>query len=268
LCFVGRSDKNDFSMSMSASHGTEEPPRKPRMASRFRLGSHFGMIHFSAVHLLISLVALLVAAPFLEHFQNGDTIEAILMTLVLGLSVLAVGGSRRTLLGMSALAVPGLLCKWLNQLRPDLIPPSWFLFGGLAFCVVVVWRLLRFVLHSLRVDNEVLCASISAYLLLGLVWAFGYMLVGLANPSAFSFTLPSAIHETMTSRNAYYFSFVTLSTVGYGDIVPVNGGARMLAMTEALTGMMYVAVFIARLVALQTAALTQSPVRNPDNDKT
>jgi hypothetical protein len=255
-------------MSPAAPHRTTEPPRLPRMASRFRLGSRFGVFRFTTVHLLVSLVSLLVVAPFLEHFQNGETVEAILMTLVLGSSVLAVGGGRRTLLGMSALAVPALLCKWLNQLRPDLVPPAWFLFGGLAFCMVVIWRLLRFVLHSLRVDNEVLCASISAYLLLGLLWAFGYMLVNLGNPAAFKFTIPNAVQQTMNARNAYYFSFVTLSTVGYGDIVPVSGGARMLAMTEALSGMMYVAVLIARLVALQTTALAQGNIRHPDNDKT
>ncbi len=253
------------SMSTPTSHGPAEAPHKARMAARFRLGSRFGAFHFSSVHLLISLVVLLVMAPFLERFQNGDAIESILMTSVLVLSVLAVGGSRRTLVGMSALTLPALLCKWLNQIRPDLVPPSWFLFGALAFCVVVVWRLLRFVLHSVRVDNEVLCASISAYLLLGLIWAFGYMLIGLGNANAFVFTIPHAVQEPMNARNAFYFSFVTLSTVGYGDIVPFSGGARVLAMTEALSGMLYVAILIARLVALQTATLTQ--VRHPDDEK-
>jgi hypothetical protein len=251
----------------SPAHSPTESPHKPRMPARFRLGSRFGAFHFSSVHLLLSLVALLIVAPFLEHFQNGDAIEAILMTIVLVLSVLAVGGGRRTLLTMSCLAVPALLCKWLNQIRPDLVPPSWFIFGALAFCVVVIWRLLRFVLHSVRVTNEVLCASISAYLLLGLTWAFGYMLIGLGNPNAFIFTIPHAVQEPMNARNAFYFSFVTLSTLGYGDIVPFSGGARVLAMTEALSGMMYVAILIARLVALQTTALTQPSGHQPDDDK-
>ena len=254
-------------MSTSSAHGTSEATHKPRMAARFRLGSHFVGLHFSTVHLLISLVALLVIAPFLERFKNGDAIESVLMTLVLGLSVLAVGGNRRTLLGMSALAVPALLCKWLNQWQPDLVPISWFLFGALAFCLVVIWRLLLFVLHALHVNNEVLCASVSAYLLLGLSWGFGYMLIGLGNPDAFSFTGPNAVHEVMNTRNAFYFSFVTLSTVGYGDIVPFSGGARVLAMTEALTGLLYVAILIARLVALQTTELTQGILRNQDKDK-
>ena len=254
-------------MSTSSAHSSPDSPHKPRMASRFRLGSRFGAIHFSSVHLLVSLVVLLVMAPFFEHFQSGDAIESILVTLVLVLSVLAVGGSRRTIFGMFALAGPALAFKWLNQIRPDLVSPAWFLFGALAFCIVVIWRLLRFVLHSLRVDNEVLCASISAYLLLGLIWAFGYMLIGLGNPDAFVFTNPHAVREAMNPRNAFYFSYVTLSTVGYGDIVPFSGGARVLAMTEALAGMMYVAVLIARLVALQTATLTQGGPHHPDNEK-
>ncbi len=211
-------------MSTSSAHSSAESPHKPRMAARFRLGSKLGAFHFTSVHLLISLVALLVVAPFLDDIKNGDTVEAILMTLVLVLSVLAVGGGRRSILIMSCLAVPALLCKWLNQIRPDLVPPSWFLFGGLVFCLMVIWRLLRFVLHAVKVENEVLCASICAYLLLGLIWSFGYMLIGLGNPSAFLFTTPHAVQEAMNARNAYYFSFVTLSTVGYGDIVPVERG--------------------------------------------
>ncbi len=57
----------------------------------------------------------------------------------------------------------------------------------------------------------------------------------------------------MEGFNAFYFSFITLSTVGYGDITPVSKVARMLAATEAMTGLLYVAVLIARLVALYSS---------------
>ena len=69
-------------------------------------------------------------------------------------------------------------------------------------------------------------------------------------PGAFAFNTTTGTNETMEGFNAFYFSFITLSTVGFGDITPVSKVARMLAATEAMTGLLYVAVLIARLVAL------------------
>ena len=65
---------------------------------------------------------------------------------------------------------------------------------------------------------------------------------------AFSFNTTTGTKETMAGFNAFYFSYITLSTVGYGDITPVSKVARMLAATEAMTGLLYVAVLISRLV--------------------
>ncbi len=68
--------------------------------------------------------------------------------------------------------------------------------------------------------------------------------------AAFAFNTNTGTKETMEGFNAFYFSFITLSTVGYGDITPVSKVARMLAAMEAMTGLFYMAVLIARLVAL------------------
>ncbi len=80
-----------------------------------------------------------------------------------------------------------------------------------------------------------------------------YWLVDVLIPGAFVFNTSAATKETMEGFNAFYFSFITLSTVGYGDITPISKVARMLAATEAMTGLLYVAVLIARLVALYSA---------------
>ena len=92
--------------------------------------------------------------------------------------------------------------------------------------------------------------SISAYLMLGLIWPMAYWLVDQLTPGAFAFNATTGTKESMEGFNAFYFSFVTLSTVGYGDITPVSKVARMLAAMEAMTGLLYVAVLIARLVGL------------------
>jgi hypothetical protein len=207
---------------------------------------HFGRLRFSAVELLIALLILFVTTPFVEGVRHGTAIEAVLVTLVLLSAVLAVGVRRRTLLFAALLAAPAVLGKWLHHFRPDLVAQPVFLVMALAFLGFVICHLLSFVLRARRVNYEVLCASISAYLMIGLLWAYLYVLVGLLNPQAFAFTLP----QSMDGFNAFYFSLVTLSTVGYGDITPVSRVARMLSAMEAMTGLLYMSTLVARLVAL------------------
>jgi len=114
----------------------------------------------------------------------------------------------------------------------------------------VIGHLLYFVLRAPVVTVEVLCASIAAYLMLGLTWTVAYWLVDQLTPGgAFSFNTPRG-SRSMNGFTGFYFSFITLSTVGYGDITPVSQAARWLAAMEAMTGLLYVAVLIARLVSL------------------
>jgi len=127
-----------------------------------------------------------------------------------------------------------------------------FLTPGLILIAFVVANLLRFVLRAPSVNVEVLCASISAYLMLGLLWTVAYWLVDQLTPGAFAFNTNAGKHS-IRGFNAFYFSFITLSTVGYGDITPVSKVARMLSAMEAMTGLLYVAVLIARLVALYSS---------------
>ena len=112
---------------------------------------------------------------------------------------------------------------------------------------------LRFILRAPRVDFGVLCAGIATYLMLGLLWSFAYVLVDRLVPNSFVFTVGPASSHSMDRFNALYFSFTTLSTVGYGDIIPLSGVARMLAMVEAVFGMFYVTLLIARLVSLYSS---------------
>jgi hypothetical protein len=214
----------------------------------------FGVFRFSMPEFLLSLALLLVAAPFLDKFQSGEMVEAVLMTLVLVSGVIAVGKNRRTLLIAAGLAVPAVAGKWLSRLRPeDRMTMELFLLMALLFMTFLLSQLFRFILVSPRVNAEVLCAGLAMYLLLGMTWSFAYELVNRAAPGAFA--LPAG--NQMLGVTSLYFSFITLSTVGYGDITPVSNVARMLAAAEAITGTLFVAVFIARLVALYSTEAQQ-----------
>ena len=203
---------------------------------------------------MIALAALIVAFPFVEKLQTGNFIISILFTVVLISGVLAVQERRSVLIIAAILALPTLACRWLHQYRPDIVPAELFLVGAIAFILFVVVRLLRFILTASSVTADVLMTAVSAYLMLGLLWAMAYWFVAEVTPNAFSFNVSVAGDTSMKGFNSLYFSFVTLSTVGYGDITPAASSVRMLAAAEAIIGLLYVGVLIARLVAIHSTS--------------
>jgi hypothetical protein len=205
---------------------------------------------FGTLELLIAIAALFVSMPFIEKLRSGPIIESSLMTLVLISGVLAIAKRRRIVIIALILTVPAIVGRWMDHYRPDLIPPEIYLVAAILSFLFVIVNLLRFILTASSVNTEVLCASISAYLLLGFLWTLGYWLVAELVPNAFAFNGPDT---SLKGFNGVYFSFITMSTVGYGDITPVAKVARMLAAAEAVSGSLYIAVLIARLVAIHAA---------------
>ncbi len=212
--------------------------------------AHVAVRRFSAIEFLVVLVVWLASYPLVIETRHGEAIETVLATVVMLSAVVAVGGRRRTLAAAIVLVIPACVCKWIHRMRPDLMPVEVQLVFGMVFVVYVVVQLLRFILCARRVDAEVLCAGISTYLLIGVLWAFAYSLVAERVPGSFALSGGPASGREMNGSEALYFSFVTLGTVGYGDMYPTSHAARTLAVLEAITGIFYVAVLIARLVAM------------------
>ena len=100
-----------------------------------------------------------------------------------------------------------------------------------------------------KVNSDTIKGGIAVFFLIGTFWALLYIMVYYFDPNAFSQPIePLDVIDSM-----FYFSFTTLTTLGYGDLTPVNSVAKTLANLEAVTGMMYPSIFIARLVGLYTA---------------
>jgi hypothetical protein len=213
-----------------------------------------GSFRFSAIHLLVTLVSLFMVIPFVDELSFGGVLEDALVTAVIVFAVLAVGGRGRSLLLALVLATPATLGRWACRLRPDLVPPEIFLLATIAFFFLVILQLVRFILRAQKVDANVLCAGISGYLLLGLLFLPAYLAVARITPTAFLLTGGPDAGHPLDRFTAFYFSFITLTTVGYGDVTPVNKVARMLAMMEATIGVFYMAVLISRLVAVYSSA--------------
>jgi hypothetical protein len=137
---------------------------------------HVGVDRFSTVQLLIVLAALLMSAPFVEELEGGNLILSVLFSLVLLAAVFTVANRKRSLAIALVLAVPAITARWINHFRPDLVHPAVFLICSLVLLAFVIGHLLHFVLHAPVVTVEVLCASIAAYLMLGLMWTVAYWL--------------------------------------------------------------------------------------------
>src|SRR5207249_7476778 len=165
-----------------------------------------GLRRFSMVELLIALALLFFFAPFVEAIKGGALIVSGLLSLVLLSAVLTVASRGRTLTIALLLAIPAVVGRWINHFQPHLVPPAIFLVAGIGLVAFVVVNLLRFVLRASAVDVEVLCASISAYLMLGLIWTMAYCLLEQWPSWAFAFKTTTGTKETMEGFNAFYFS--------------------------------------------------------------
>jgi hypothetical protein len=128
---------------------------------------------------------------------------------------------------------------------------------GALFFVAIAGKIVRSIFTSREVDLDSIFGAICGYLLLGVACALTYAMIYAANPE--SFQLGDLIRQQMEqgdySRNVFiYYSFVTLTTVGYGDVTPLSIPARTLAWVEAMTGQMYLAVLIAGLISALVAS--------------
>ena len=198
--------------------------------------------------LLIALILLFAVTPFVEGLPDGDLVESGLVTLVMIASLIAVARDRRVLILAAVLFTPAIAGKWLHHFFPSYVSPLYFPIFGIAFFGFTIYRILRFILETTHVDTEVLSAGIVVYLMLGMLWSQAYMLLTEFTPDAFRFPLAEHAGRHMGGFNAFYFSFSTLATVGFGDITPLSKVARTLAVMEAVTGTLYLAILISRLV--------------------
>ena len=201
--------------------------------------------------LLAAFFLLYILMPLVRDLRLIFLLSDVLLVAVLLATVYAVSGSRRSLIAAALLMGLSLVLLYLAR------DYSHNLMGAahisiLLFFVFTAVIILKDVLREERVSGDKIAGAISFYLLLGVAWGILYSLVFWANPASFSHIDPSGqmLRGDMFSR-FIYFSFVTLTTLGYGDITPTTRVARSLASLEAVVGQLYLAILVARLVGLQ-----------------
>lgn len=217
--------------------------------------------------LLIALVLMLVLIPMLQPLP---LLTSAIASFVLVAGLLAVFRDRTfraVVIGALVLCLP---LRWAAQFWghqfPWLILSSHVAFGA-TFAVLETFVLRRVLTHS-RVTRQTVLGAICGYLMIGFVFAFVYAGLTFVMPDAIAIGGQPLDVEQITNFDKHvselvYFSFITLATVGYGDIVPVSPLARSLAVVEALLGQLYLAAFVARLVgAMATPSSKEQPPLN------
>ena len=204
--------------------------------------NHFAILFFS---LLLTLGG---SAFLAEMGMDGVLNILILLDLMILLAVVSGRWTLRVGLGLFTFS----LISWILS---TLMAVQTFVPGGQISTVILLamgtLACFRNAFSPGPVDQERLAASLSLYLLLGLIFALIFTVLAELLPGSFHFsTARSAISATRPLSDMVYFSFVTIATLGYGDIVPLSGSAKGLAILEAVIGQMYLVVVVARLVSL------------------
>lgn len=200
-------------------------------------------------YLLGALLFLLIAFPLAQDFgyTSMPMMRAVVFSVLLLVGIWSLkGGGRLFLIGMG-FVIAGIALNVLAATLDTLLLRYSSMLAISGFLVVAIIHTLRQVVIEAGINVNRLVGAICVYLLLGIIWAFAYSLLALV--ASDSFTGFSAQHGPALDSNWLYFSFVTLTTLGYGDITPVSATARTLAYLQALTGQFYVAVLVAGLVS-------------------
>ena len=219
--------------------------------------------------LLVLLFALLLSIPVFQGHRLALFFVRFALTAVLFAGIYAVSHRRAHLIVAIAIAIPTTLGRWLPEYNSNI---DWFATVTLLTALFLAYTgfvIISLVARSRVVTFDTISGAICGYLLVGMTFGFLYSVVEVLRAGAFNFQMGPAVRPgadfLMRSQllSLIYFSFVTLTSTGFGDILPVAPIARTMAVLEAMVGQFYVAIFIARLVSLE---LLYSKSRSNPND--
>ena len=226
--------------------------------------------------LLVALMAFLFVGPIYAAVRVAApsfilrVLGVAFFNLMLISALFAISRSRKQLVISVSLSLPVLLFQGLSVVSDMKVvqicePLVSTIFLGYV-CAVIIASLFR----ARRVTGDMICASLCAYFFLAMFWASVYSLMEVVVPGSFSI---SDVHQGVSSALdvhgseagfAMYYSLVTLSTLGFGDVIPITPISRMLSVGEAVSGQIYLAVLVARLVGLHISQALMADAKESD----
>jgi hypothetical protein len=201
--------------------------------------------------LLFLLLGMLVLAPVVHDVLGLVFFEDLFMTGVFIFAAYSFSRNPALLAALVTLALPALVSTWASDLMKA---PGWLtILGGVCdagFSAALTVAVLLYVFRERNVSADMIAGAIVAYLLMAVMWSQLYFVLESLRPGSFS--LPAGVNRA-TLAAFRYFSIVTITTVGYGDIVPVSAAARAFANLEALVGQLYLVIQVSWLVGMHVS---------------
>ena len=228
---------------------------------------------------LFWFLVMVIAAPVV--LPDGPIIRrlmgiALFVLMLSGLN--AIANRRRHLIIGLVLAVPAVALTAVSLADQNFATYVTSQYLYLAFFIYLAIQMLRWTMQQTEVNSETIYGAVNVYLLMALIWGLAYYAIALEFPGSFHFPEEAELGVVQTTRvealevgeelppspewtemansaqgTMMYYSFVTITTLGYGDIFPASDATRILAMLEATLGQLFLVILVARLVGLYTA---------------
>ena len=199
------------------------------------------------IFMLVFILMLIAIQPFDEAIGKFGILLDLITTGILVSAIFAISLKKsHTLVGV-LLAAPFFVFVWANHFYSN----SWIEISssicGMLFFVFIIMIILTFIFNQDRITKDLIGGAAVVYLLMAVTWTFAYRLIEIIHPGSFS------IAESQSLGNSgpfLYYSFVTLTTLGYGDIFPTTSAAKSCAILEAVIAQLYLVITVARLVGV------------------
>jgi len=197
--------------------------------------------------LFVVLVAMIAAVSFVPPNDAGRLVVNAFNMFLLIATVAAVGRTTLSFAIALLLAIPAVWFQYSGLWRDDdrELAMSWMFSAGLYF--VTTLYLLRYVFHPTVMTQDKLFGAAAAYLMIGVLWAYNYAIVGYFYPQSY---MVVGQPGRLVYADALYLSMTVLTSTGFGDITPLTRQARGVCMVEQITGALFVAILIARLAGV------------------
>jgi hypothetical protein len=201
--------------------------------------------------LICLILGLLLLVPILNRFIAVRIFLDIFLTAIVISMVYSISHKKRYFITGVLFAVVMLASLWLQYFFQNTGIAAISMIAGILFIAVVIASILGVMFKTEMINREIIYQAILLYLLAALLWAFLYTLLELVDPASFNVDLDQLQSHLLVFQ---YYSFVTITTLGYGDITPVTEVAKAFSVLEAVVGQLYLVVVVAWLVGMHVSS--------------